>query len=206
MRIDTGERHHVAAVGAILVGVPTFHSPGTARPAAWSARCVRSGALGLTVALLALSAPASGQSLTPAVTVSDFAPVTLTGTASPTTATMSDFSVTDTAGAGWNVSVAATQFREFDSQTGKYVSGGRALPVGSLSMVAPSVDPTSASVAVAAGPHDIDGATVKVVSAGSGTSGTWQFTQGGPLTLTVPASAYAVVYRSEITVAVASGP
>ncbi|MGH9153018.1 MAG: hypothetical protein ACRD03_11610 [Acidimicrobiales bacterium] len=102
--------------------------------------------------------------------------------------------------------MAATQFREYDSGTGQYVSGGRTLPVGSLSMAAPSVDPTSASVAVAAGPHSIDGATVKIVSAGSGTSGTWQFTHGGPLTLTVPASAHAVVYRSEISVAVASGP
>lgn len=119
---------------------------------------------------------------------------------------MSDFSVSDTDGAGWNVTVTATRFRQFDSGTGQYVSGGRTLPIGSLSMVAPSVDPTSPSVAVATGPHAIDGATVKIVSAGSGTAGTWQISHRGPLTLTVPASAYAVGYRSEITVAVASGP
>jgi hypothetical protein len=193
----------------ILVGVPAVDSRGPARPAARSARCARSGALGLTVALWALWAlwaRASAQTLSPAVTVSDFAPVTLSGAASPTTATMSDFSVSDTAGVGWNVTVTASQFHEFDAGAGQYVSGGRTLPVGSLSMVAPSVDPTSPSIAVADGPHAIDGATVKVVSAGSGTSGTWQFSHGGPLTLTVPASAYAVEYRSEITVAVASGP
>lgn len=88
------------------------------------------------MALWTLSTPAFAQSLAPAVTVSDFAPVTLTGTASPITATMSDFSVSDTASVGWNVTVAATQFREFDSGTNRYVQGGRALPVGSLSMVA----------------------------------------------------------------------
>lgn len=186
--------------------MPAVDSGGPARPTARSARGVRSGALGLTVALWGLSAPASAQTLSPAVTVSDFAPVTLSGAASPTTATMSDFSVSDTDGAGWNVTVTATQFRQFESGTGQYVSGGRALPIGSLSMAAPSVHPTSPSVAVATGPHAIDGATVKIASAGPATSGTWQFIHGGPLTLTVPASAYAVGYRSEITVAVASGP
>lgn len=82
----------------ILVGVPAVDFRAAPRRAAAPARWVRSGALGLAVALSALSAPASAQTLTPEVTVSDFAPVTLTGAPTPTTATMSDFSVTDTEG------------------------------------------------------------------------------------------------------------
>ncbi len=156
---------------------------------------------------LATSAPAAlGQTLAPnPVTISDFASVTLDGTAKTTTATLSDFSITDTAGAGWHLTVGATQFQEFDVGTGQYVTGGKILPTGSLSMPAPTVTPAT-GITIAPGPHSIDGATVQFASAATGTTGTYDFTQGGPLTLTVPASAYARTYRSEVTIAVASGP
>lgn len=164
-------------------------------------------AAALAPALAATAPAAVAQSLTPnPVTVSDFAPVTLDGTTKTTTATMSDFSVTDAGGAGWHVTVQATQFREFDVVAGQYVTGGRTLPAGSLTMSAPTVTPAAASITVPAGPHAIDGASVQLASAAAGTTGTYDFTQGGPLTLALSASAYARTYRSEVTIAVASGP
>lgn len=164
-------------------------------------------ALGLALALVPPAMSAGTQSLSPStVTVSDFAPVTLGGTAAATTATMSNFSVSDSAGAGWNVTVDATQFREFDATAGQYVVGGKVLPTGSLSMPAPTITPASPLVVLTAGPYALDGTSVKIASAVAGTSGTWDFTQNGSLSLALPASAYARVYRSDITVAVASGP
>ncbi|HUR18390.1 MAG TPA: hypothetical protein VMZ51_05555 [Acidimicrobiales bacterium] len=161
----------------------------------------------LIVGAAAVTARAAlGQALSPAnVTVEDFPAVNLDGTAKTTSAAMADFSVTDSAGAGWNVTVSATRFAEVDG-AGQYVSGGKALPVGSLAMLAPAFAPSSGLVVVAAGPYLIDGATVKIVSAAPGSSGTFNFSQGGPLTLSLPASAYARAYRSDVTVAVASGP
>lgn len=161
----------------------------------------------LAIAATAVTPPgAMGQTLTPAtVTVEDFPAVTLDGTAKTTSAAMSNFSVTDSAGAGWNVTVRATRFAEVDG-AGQYVSGGKTLPTGSLTMPAPTFTPSSALVAVTAGPYAIDGATVKIVSAAPASTGTFDFTQGGPLTLSLPASTYARAYRSDVTVAVASGP
>lgn len=160
---------------------------------------------------LLIPSPAGAQSLSiTAITVSDFSAVSLSGTVTTTTATMSNFSVTDSraTGEGWNVVVQGSAFAEWNG-TG-YVAGGRTLPVGSLSMPAPSVSSTEATPsppAMTAGPYAIDGYAVKIASAAAGTGeGTYTFTQTGPLTLTVVAAAYARTYRSEITVSVASGP
>lgn len=161
--------------------------------------------LALILAVLGVASPAGGQSLDPAVvTVSDFTAVTLTGAATTTTATMSGFSVEDTAGAGWHVSIQATQFAEVDG-AGQYVVGGKTLPIGSLSMPAPTVTPGS-GVTVTAGPYTLDGATTQIATAGTGSTGRFDFTQTGSLTLSVPASAYARSYRSEVTVGVHAGP
>lgn len=164
-----------------------------------------------SVGVLLISTSAHAQSLNiTAITVSDFTPVTLSGTLTTTTATMSDFSVTDSRGTGegWNVVVQGTTFAEWNGAS--YVAGGRTLPPGSLSMTAPSVSSTEASPsppAMTAGPYPIDGYAVKIASAAAGSGqGTYTFTQSGPLTLTVVAAAYARIYRSEITVSVASGP
>lgn len=165
--------------------------------------------LGLAVLLIPASARAQSLSIT-AVTVSDFSPVSLSGTIATTTATMSDFSVTDSraTGEGWNVMIQGSIFAEWDG--GAYVSQGKTLPAGSLTMPAPSVSSTEATPApptLAAGPYQIDGHAVKIASAATGQgAGTYTFTQTGPLTLTVVASAYARIYRSEITVSVTSGP
>lgn len=143
-------------------------------------------------------------------TVSDFQPIVLTGSPNTTTATMDGFSVSDsrTTADGWSVTVAATQFREWNGSG--YVSGGRALAAGSLSMPAPSVavvDTQSPPPVITPGPYSIDGSSIKIASAAADTGqGTYAFTQSGPLTLTIPASAYAVTYRSEITLSLAAGP
>ena len=161
----------------------------------------------LASALPVTATAAGAQSLTPnPVTVSDFGPVTLDGTAKTTTAPVSDFSVTDPSGGGWHITVQATQFREFDGVAGQYVTGGKTLPPGSLTMPAPTVTPAAASITIPAGPHAIDGASVLLATAAANTRGTYDFTQGGPLTLTLPSSAYARAYRGEVTIAVASGP
>lgn len=152
-----------------------------------------------------LTDAATAQTLDPAtVTVSDFGPVVLDGTPTSTTATMSDFTVTESAGDGWHVTVQATQFAEVDS-TGAYVAGGKTLPTGSLAMPAPAISP-GAGATVAPGPYLIDGANVKIVTVAAGNPGTFQLTQSGPLTLSIPSSAYARSYRSEVTVALYSGP
>jgi hypothetical protein len=158
------------------------------------------------LATLVLPRPAAGQSVDPVeVTVSDFDAVTLNGTPRTTTAVMSDFSVSDSAGLGWHVTIDATQFAEIDAG-GQYVTGGRILPVGSLAMVAPTVEPADPAVTITAGPYALDGTTTKIATAASGSAGTFVFTQTGRLTLSLPASAYARSYRSEVTVAVHSGP
>lgn len=158
------------------------------------------------VAAIAAPQAAAAQSLSPAtVTVEDFAGVTLDGTAKSTTAGMSNFSVTDSAGAGWHVTVSATRFAEVDG-AGQYVSEGKTLPAGSLTMPAPTVSPQTALVTVTSGPYALDGASLKIISAAPATTGTFDVVQSGSLTLAVPGSAYARTYRSEVTVAVASGP
>lgn len=121
---------------------------------------------------------------------------------------MSDFTVTDSreVAEGWNVVVQGTAFAEWNGAG--YVGGGKTLPVGSLSMLAPTVSSSeTSSLTMTTGPYSIDGYAVKVASAAPPTGlGTYTFTQSGPLTLTVVAAAYAGAYRSEITLSVASGP
>lgn len=173
-------------------------------PTAWGPRRV-GAALLLTLALLT-TGQAFAQTLSPTtVTVSDFPTVVLNGAPATTTASVADFSVTDSTGLGWHVNVQATQFAEVNA-AGEFVAGGKTLPLGSLAMPAPTVAPADLAVSVTAGPYLIDGAAVKIITADAGATGTFQVTQAGPLTLSIPSSAYARSYRSEITVSVHSGP
>jgi hypothetical protein len=86
---------------------------------------------------------------------------------------VSTFEVNDArgTGAGWNVTVSATQFAEWDpalnSGAGGYVVGGKALPVHSLALSEPTVtaDGTSSPApAVTSGPYTIDNGAVKVAA------------------------------------------
>lgn len=145
-----------------------------------------------------------------AVGVSDVAPVSLDGFQKVTTAVMDNFTVTDSrdTGEGWSVSVQGTQFAQWNGTA--YVPGGATLPAGSLSMPAPgvaAVGTESPPPTITPGPYLIDGASVKIASAAPGEGmGRYDFNQGGSLVLTVPSRAFAVTYRSEVTVSVSSGP
>ena len=147
-------------------------------------------------------------------TVGNFGAVTLDGTAKTTTAAFDGFEVNDArgSGAGWNVTVQATQFAEWDSDTSTYVVDGKTLAQNSLSMAAPTVaadGTSSAAPAIIGGPYSVDaGSAVKIASAAADTGmGKYDFTQAGtPLTLSIPASAYAKTYRSTVTVSTVTGP
>jgi hypothetical protein len=154
----------------------------------------------------------SGGSLSmTSVTVGNFAGVTLDGIAKTTTATVDPFSVTDArgTGAGWNVTMQGTQFKEHDGTA--YVTGGKTLPLNSLSLSALTVaangttSPSPSTLSVS-GVDNTTGA-VKIATAAVDTGmGQYDFTGTNKLSLSVPASAYAKTYRSDITVTVVSGP
>lgn len=164
-------------------------------------------------ASLSISNPAAGI----------FTGITLDGTAKTTYTTFDNITGDDArgTGAGWNVTVQGTVFAEHNGTI--YVASGKTLAANSLSMAAVTItktDSTSSAVPTAtAGPYAIDtGSTaVKISSAAAdGTGmGSYTFTQGDldavtagsqPLKLSVPASAYAKTYRSDVTVSIVSGP
>jgi hypothetical protein len=145
------------------------------------------------------------------LSIGDFGPVTLDGTAKTTGATMASFSVVDAtgSGAGWGTTLQASQFREWDGSA--YVDGGKALPQNSLSMPEVTVTPVgtdSPSPTASAGPYVIDGpAPVRILTAGPQTGmGVFQIVPSGDLTLSIPASAFARSYRSDVVVSLVSGP
>ena len=145
------------------------------------------------------------------VTIGNFAGVTLDGSAKTTTATVDPLSVTDArgTGAGWNVTMQGTQFTEHDGTA--YVTGGKTLPLNSLSLSALTVaaNGTTSPAPSTLSPSGIDNTTgaVKIASAAVDEGmGQYDFTGADKLSLGIPASAYAKTYRSDITVSVVSGP
>jgi hypothetical protein len=167
--------------------------------------------LALVAGLASLAAPAGAQLTITNPAVENFPGVTLNGTAQTVSASLAGFSVDDArgTGVGWHVTAQATQFAEHDG-TG-YVAGGRTLPMGSLTMPAPTVTANGTSspppTLEPGAPWAIDAASaVKIASAAAGT-GMGRYDFGAvSLSLTVPASAYAKTYRSDVTVSVVSGP
>jgi hypothetical protein len=140
--------------------------------------------------------------------VADFLAVTLAGSVQTVDAELEAFTVTDTGDTeAWHVTVQATRFSEHDGSS--YVSGGKTLPFGSLTMPAPTV--TAAGTGPPAiqpgAPWAIDvAAPVKIASAANPLGiGTYEFGRV-QLSLVVPPWAYARRYRSELTVSVISGP
>lgn len=146
-----------------------------------------------------------------AVTVGNFGGITLDGTAKTTTATVDAFSVTDARGTGdgWNVTMQGTQFAEHDGTN--YVTSGKTLALNSLSLSALSVaaNGTTSPVPTTNAGAGIDNTTgaIKIASAAVDEGmGTYDFTGTNALSLSIPASAYAKTYRSDVTVSVVSGP
>lgn len=143
--------------------------------------------------------------------VSHSAVVTLDGTAQTIeAATLGEIDVSDARGSGqgWNVTIQASEFREWDG-TG-YVPGSRTLSSGSLSLSAVKVtalNTDSPPPVPLLDTRPIDGSTVNIASAETGTGmGTYRLSSHEPLVLSVPASAYAVTYRSEIRISLAPDP
>ena len=169
-------------------------------------------ALATTFLAAAVFAPLAGGGLT--VTnplVADFAGVTLNGAAQTRTAESTAFSVTDATvpGAGWHVAVQATQLTE--SVAGAYVADGKTLPFRSLTLSAPTVTPVGTSSPAptiqAGAPWAIDAANAVTIASAAVGEGMGQYDFGAvTLSLTVPPSAYARTYRSDVTFSVVSGP
>jgi hypothetical protein len=143
--------------------------------------------------------------------VPNFAGVTLNGTAQTVTASLATFEANDSrgTGAGWNVTVQGTQFAEHDGTA--YVVSGKTLPTSSLSMPAPTVtaDGTSSTApSIQAGaPWAIDAASAVKIASAAADTGMGKYDLGAvSLSLSIPASAYAKTYRSDVTVSVVSGP
>ena len=147
-----------------------------------------------------------------AISVGDFGAVTLDGTANTTTATMAAFSVDDSrgSGAGWSVTIGATEFAEWDGST--YVTGGKTIGASRTSLGTAGVakvDATSSTPpTMTAGAYTLDaGSAVKIASAAADGSGMGSYTiTPGTVSLTVDADTYARNYRSEVTVSLTSGP
>jgi hypothetical protein len=143
--------------------------------------------------------------------VGDFTGVTLTGVAQTTNATISPFTVTDArgSGAGWNVTVQATQFAEY--LAGSYTGSGIVLATSSLTMGAPVPTGSGTLPTMTGGdPWTIDsGAAVKIASAAIGDCmGPYLFTSAAnSYELSIPAfGVYATTYRSDVTVSAVTGP
>lgn len=141
----------------------------------------------------------------------DFAGVTLDGTAKTSTAALATFSATDSRGGGlgWNLTVQATQFAEHNGTA--YVASGKTLALGSLTMPAPTVTAngtTSAAPTIQAGaPWAIDAASAVKFTSAAVAAGMGKYDFGAvTLSLSIPASAYAKTYRSDVTFSAVSGP
>lgn len=149
------------------------------------------------------------------IAIADFTGVTLDGTVNSTTTTMTAFDVNDSrgTGAGWNVTIGATEFAEWNGTA--YVTGGKTIGTSRTSMTTATVakaDATSSTApTMTAGAYTLDaGSAVKIASAAAdGTGmGSYTITPGGSngVSLTVDADTYAKAYRSDVTVTLATGP
>lgn len=147
-----------------------------------------------------------------AISVGDFGAVTLDGTVNTTTATMAAFSVNDSrgSGAGWSVTIGATEFAEWDGSA--YVANGKTIGASRTSLgnatVAKTDETSSAAPTMTAGAYTLDaGSAVKIASAAADGSGMGSYTiTPGAVSLTVDADTYARNYRSDVTVSLTSGP
>lgn len=158
---------------------------------------------------------------TPAV--ANFA-VTLDGTAKAAGSTMGTFDAVDArgTGVGWNTTVKATDFCEWDTTLGACAVSGKTLASNSLTMGIPTVakkDSTSSAppAITKSAEFSIDTGTLgsavefaKTSLAGDG-MGSYTFTTGdisgmagSQVKVSIPASAYAKTYRSNVTVTIAT--
>jgi hypothetical protein len=158
---------------------------------------------------------------------SNFPGVTLNGSDQNVYSTLGTYTAIDQSGsgAGWNITMQATQFT-CSAGTGSCPSGGDKFPTGSLQVKPPAVACANSAgcgtvsrlspptICHGSSAYALDtGSAVNVASAAANTGmGTFNFTPNsfgtgtGSLQLTVPAYAYATTYTSTLTVTIASGP
>jgi WxL domain surface cell wall-binding len=146
----------------------------------------------VTAGSLAITNPAAG----------DFTPVTLSGQATTTSASLATFSVTDATGSGdgWHVTAQADQF------TGSTHN----LALSSLTMSEPTVaspGTSSPDPTIEPGPYTIDAATAVQIASAALNEGMGQYDFGATtLTLSLPADTYADTYNSTVTISVVTAP
>lgn len=152
-------------------------------------------------------------SFTTAPLADNFASTTLTGATQTITTNYNDWRVKDArgSGAGWNVTMLASQFSDGGATP-------KTLPASSLKLKQPVVtvvDPLNLALppVVTVGPYTLDGASaIKVASAAAAAGqGEWNFDHANlvaskDLELTIPANASAATYTSTITSTLATGP
>lgn len=142
--------------------------------------------------------------------ISDFGAVTLNGSAQLSTATIAPFTIIDDSGsgAGWNLSL---QVPDFQNGTGVGCATGATatIPANTLTMDAPVVAPADNSTTM-------DGVTAQAfvdftspqkiiiadVNQGAGT----YTVAPAVMRLTIPSTAFADAYCTEVTLALSSGP
>lgn len=117
-------------------------------------------------------------------------------------------------GTGWNLSLNLSQFKEFNTVDGAYVTDGKSLANSSLEVTAAptvsQIDNTS-SLPDTVTPVTVGTAldtelSIKLLSASEGGGmGSFSVSDMG-LTLTIPANAYATTYKSEATVTLNTAP
>lgn len=189
----------------------TIAAVATAVAAAGSAPAVAAdGDIGVAGSNMSMTTP----------TVSAFGGVTLSGEKISTTATLSDFTVVDPrgTGAGWSVTVQATQFTEHNG-TSYVAENAKVLPAGSLTIdtgAAAARAGTDSGTAPTAYDGTVDGgsafkvlsiaacdATVVACDNGMGTFDVASST----LTLNnIPAKSFAKTYKSDVTVTLVQSP
>lgn len=147
------------------------------------------------------------------VTFADFTAITLDGTEKTSTANWVIANVVDPrgTGAGWNLTLALTQFKEFEAD---YVAEGKTLATSSIKittvLVVSKADETSSAVETIT-VVDVNtaldtGSPVGLLSAAAdGGMGSY-IVSDMVATLTIPANTYARTYKTDATVALVTGP
>ncbi len=189
---------HVLHIGAIAVVAAMIPSTALAQATDTTSVTLTGGTLSVSAAPLADNFPATA----------------LTGATQTLTTNFNDWRINDAtgSGAGWNVTMSASQFSDGATTP-------KTLPTSSLKLKAPLVTAVdtlnlaTAPVAQGAAPWTIDtGTAVKVFSAAANTGqGEWNMNHVNlstdkDLVLTVPANASAATYTSTITTTLTSGP
>jgi len=139
------------------------------------------------------------------ITVNDFTDVQIDGTSGSTFAEMSDFGVTDArgSGGGWNLQIEATQFTR--AALPVRTLDGMSLDLTGLSVSKDDVNSSDAAVIEAHGAAGIDDSASHIIAVAETDEGMGSYVfNPGDFELAYPASVYAGIYTSDVTVTLGS--